>query len=370
MATPQAVTALVRAARPDFSSKADKLVFAIHATLSVNGFSLRKLGQGVDEAVTQGASTLPAEEIDITGWSQPAEDGTLAFLYVPEPGTASAKAAGSAPLLLVKCLPLEGDGGDAGGSLIVSLADTASGKPPASLDLPVDRYVPALAPGAQGYKELPELISKVEGALADALEGGGAGKAAAAAKATASTSASGRTAPTSQQQQREEAEEQERRRREEVEERRRGDPLRDPLIDDSYHRPGMGVLRPPGWGGVGDEDLMPGGLPRPMPMGGPFGVGGVPLGPRGGGGGMHVGPENPMFSDRLRHPHRGPGLGPGMGGPGGGVPGMRWDPINPEGLQGFHPDDFTQPGGARREGLNDIGGPPPGRGADWDEMYG
>ena len=72
-------------------------------------------------------------------------------------------------------------------------------------------------------------------------------------------------------------------------------------------------------------------MPRP---GGPF------LAPRGGG--MHVGPGDPMFDTRI-----GPGGGPAWGGgrPGmpGGLPGsMRWDPIAPEGLRGWNPDDYTR----------------------------
>ena len=59
-------------------------------------------------------------------------------------------------------------------------------------------------------------------------------------------------------------------------------------------------------------------------------------GPLRGGGGMHVGPGDPIF---------GPGrMGGGVGGPPGHGPGMpglppgaRWDPIAPPGMRGFHP---------------------------------
>lgn len=59
-------------------------------------------------------------------------------------------------------------------------------------------------------------------------------------------------------------------------------------------------------------------------------------GPLRGGGGMHVGPGDPIF---------GPGrMGGGLGGPPGHGPGMpglppgaRWDPIAPPGMRGFHP---------------------------------
>ncbi|PNH11084.1 putative proteasome inhibitor [Tetrabaena socialis] len=82
MATPQALSAVIRAARPEFRSAADRVVFAVHAVLSVNGFSLRKVGEGVDEAVSRAASALPAEEADLAGWN--AQQEMYSFLYVPE----------------------------------------------------------------------------------------------------------------------------------------------------------------------------------------------------------------------------------------------------------------------------------------------
>jgi len=68
------------------------------------------------------------------------------------------------------------------------------------------------------------------------------------------------------------------------------------------------------------------------PLGGPFG-GVVPPGrgshgpmpgPLGPLGGMHVGPDHPFFSDRMRHPD----LGPGGFGRGRQPGGARWDPIS------------------------------------------
>ncbi|GLC52452.1 hypothetical protein PLESTB_000630700 [Pleodorina starrii] len=414
MATPQAITAVIRASKPEFKSTADKAAFAVHAILSVNGFSLRKVGEGVDEAAAQGPSALPAEEVDPTGWNRDAggDGGTYSFLYVPESAAAQRQQQQQPPLLLVKCLrlvaeaspgpaPVEGSaagaaaGGSApaqsGGVLLVSLTDVASGGPPASLELQLDRYVPSLAPGASGYEHLDELIRRVEGALAEALEGqqqASKGKTGVAATTTttpgaaAGAAAKGSTGDSPQKRDREAAAVSAAEEAEAEERRRRHDPLR----DDRYYGQGLPTRGSHGWGpvAVGDEDLMPGGLPPPPGLGGlggPFGPGGgVPLGPRGMGGGMHVGPQNPIFADRLRHPRGGPGyppgLGPGgpgggLGGGGGGVPGMRWDPINPEGLQGWSPDDYTREGRMQRgEGFNDIGRPPPGRGTDWDDMFG
>ncbi|KXZ53956.1 hypothetical protein GPECTOR_6g875 [Gonium pectorale] len=355
MATPAAVTAVIRAARPQFNSAADKVAFAVHAVVSVNGFSLRKVGAGVDDVVAAGAASLPAEEGDLHGWNAEAGDagegGTYSFLYAPEAGTQKPT------LLLVKCLHI--DGGQGGGLLLVSMAETASNRLPATRELQVGRFVNSLASGAAGYEMLDDLVGTVQSCLDEAL---GPQESASAAKPRTAEAA------TSQESEREPQRGQERRRRDEEEEEERERVLRDERYRPGF--PGGPTHGPPGWGpaGIGDDDLMPGALPRPPGLGG---LGGVPLGPRGMGGGMHVGPTNPIFADRLRHPRGGPGMGgPGMG-PGGGVPGMRWDPINPEGLQGWNPDDFTRDGRAvRDEGFNDIGRPPPGRGPDWDHMFG
>jgi hypothetical protein len=74
--------------------------------------------------------------------------------------------------------------------------------------------------------------------------------------------------------------------------------------------------------------------------------GGLPAGPLGGDG-MHVGPGHPFFADRMRNPSLIGGGGRGGGGlygPPGLPQGARWDPISPEGLPGWNPDDFQQPG--------------------------
>ncbi|PNW80820.1 hypothetical protein CHLRE_07g331000v5 [Chlamydomonas reinhardtii] len=377
MATPQAVTAVIRASRPEFRSAADRLAFAVHAVVSVNGFSLRKVGDSaVDEAVAAGAAALPAEECGLQGWNQGqaepggagvAEPATYGFLYVPESaGMDRQDNKGSpAPLLLVKCLNLHSAADDTPGVLLASLADAATGRPPVTLELPVARYVSS----GGTYDKMEELIGRVTGALEEALEvpaasrsGAKAAGVSTAGKTAAATPAASTTSQGQQQQPQ--------RGREEG-----PDPDHDPLRDDRYRGAPRGPARgPPGYGVGAEEDWVPGGVPRPPGMGGglmlPGGGGGFA-----GGGGMLVGPDNPIFADRLRHPRMGgPGMGPGGGpgmGPGSGVPGMRWDPIAPEGLQGWHPDDFTREGRAvRGEGFNDIGRPPPGRGPDWDNMFG
>lgn len=112
-------------------------------------------------------------------------------------------------------------------------------------------------------------------------------------------------------------------------------PQKQPPRDDGRFRGGEGedpFARP----GVGARDVVPPGI-RP-PGYGPPRPGGDPFDPLRGGG-MHVGPNDPLF------------LGGGMGGGamrGPLPPGARYDPINPEGLPGWHPDDFVQPPGVGR----------------------
>ncbi|KAI7835435.1 hypothetical protein COHA_010664 [Chlorella ohadii] len=125
--------------------------------------------------------------------------------------------------------------------------------------------------------------------------------------------------------------------------------------------------RPPGIPlGIGADDVVPPGVRPPGYGGGPGFPGVMEPGPLRGGGGMHVGPGDPIF---------GPGrMGGGVGGPPGHAPGMgglppgaRWDPIAPPGMRGFHPDDYQQPPGRVHP---DMAQPGPGRGTDFDQMFG
>ena len=69
--------------------------------------------------------------------------------------------------------------------------------------------------------------------------------------------------------------------------------------------------------------MRPPGAPDIPGMGGPLGGGGLP---GVGGGGMHVGPNDPLFAGHM-------GIGRGRMGAGGLPPGARWDPIGPPGMQ-------------------------------------
>mmetsp|Transcript_9894 Transcript_9894/g.25224 ORF Transcript_9894/g.25224 Transcript_9894/m.25224 type:complete len:237 (-) Transcript_9894:164-874(-) len=128
-----------------------------------------------------------------------------------------------------------------------------------------------------------------------------------------------------------------------------------PLVEPSPLLHGDGSL-------VGADDLVPPGIRPP----GSIHPGLGPFGGRGGGlRGSHVGPDDPIFSGMggRRDGRRPPG--PGL------PPGARWDPINPQGIPGFHPDDFIPDGRPVRDrDVHPDIGPPPGGGGGMDHMFG
>jgi len=349
-----ALLAIIRAARPETRCPEDKLAFAIHSALLANGLKLLAVGPAADST---DVPDMNAPEASVDGWAS-CSPQEYSFLYAL---TASQPPA----LLLLKCLKLDG-------SLLVNLLATPLGPGPAAagaagsqgqapqapetMELPVSRYISASAPDLpSSYQHFEELIKKVQDALEAQVSSKGGPKpnnssAASTRGLQSSTSTSGG---------------------------RRG-PADDPLREG-----------PPRWaGGVpapgrspwvsGDDDMMPGGIGGIPDIGG-LGPGGMMGGPlRGpGGGGLHVGPGHPFFAERVRHPELLPGGGPGgLHGPGG-LPGVRWDPINPEGLQGWNPEDFQRgaPGQGSRPGgpggiHPDVMPMGPGRGTDWDNMFG
>ena len=89
-------------------------------------------------------------------------------------------------------------------------------------------------------------------------------------------------------------------------------------------RPRQPAVPPVGGSDVAPPGMRPPGVPDLPGMGGPLGGGGLP---GVSGGGMHVGPNDPLFAGRF-----GGGRGR-MGGGGGLPPGARWDPIGPPGMQ-------------------------------------
>ncbi|DBB02949.1 TPA: hypothetical protein ACH3X1_013545 [Trebouxia sp. C0004] len=124
--------------------------------------------------------------------------------------------------------------------------------------------------------------------------------------------------------------------------------------DDEFPKESRRIAQPPS-GILGSHDAVPPGFQPP-------GYGGLQEsfpGGMGRTGGMHMGPDDPLFAGRSGMGRSGrPGLNP---------PGARYDPIGPPGMPGFNPDDFQ-----RRLGQihPDMAQPGPGRGADWDSMFG
>jgi hypothetical protein len=387
-----AVAAVLRSASPGFREghPADRLAFAAHACVLAAGYRL--VASGSAAASPASAALLdrdrahpptPAEAPDAAlaaDWnaSGDGDDDEYTFLYAPEEEQEVSEA--KRRMLLLKCLLLGGGGGDdddddengSGRILVATLAPGGGPSAPAApqtVELPLAQFVDAGAgaasgtPSVAGVRNLPELVARVREALTRATPpaaGGVVAGAGAAAAGEAAAGGSGRRADNGDD----------------------DDNDYDPLRVGPRMRPGRGDgLR------VGEEDVMPLGIGG----GGGFGGGGGGLGggglgggpPLGPGGGMHVGPHHPFFADRQRHQP-----------PGGLPPGARWDPIRPEGLEGWSPDDFVRPpgeggggrggggvppgGGRGRGGPGGGGGrvhpdimpPGPGGGANWDSMFG
>ncbi|KAG1669490.1 hypothetical protein FOA52_015657 [Chlamydomonas sp. UWO 241] len=404
-APPSAIAALIKASRPAFGCLGDKVAFAVHAVACASGLQLLATGDQVDSYDLACAS---GAEVEPDGWNK--RQGEYAFLYacarhnsgqvnsssataaqaqVEREGAGDAGGASQAQkVLLVKCVVVGADtlcvtllalgGGDTS-----SAAAAAAAAPPTTLELQLSRTAmpvsvspddrQALSP--QAYGDLPGLVASMQGAMRAQL-GGGAIKSKAAAQTTTSAAAAAAAAPGP------------RAGGSRLQEPVRGG--RDPLLasyddeDGGWAHPGMhpGMRPHPGGfmgggpGGADRDPLMIGGPRRGGVMGGMGGPGGFgmppgPFGP-GGGGGMHVGPGDPLFADRLRHPGGiGSGRGGSMGGPG---MGQRFDPIAPEGLQGWNPEDFQRgvpPPGQEGPPLHpDLAQPGPRRGTDYDNLFG
>jgi hypothetical protein len=375
-----AVAAVLRAAAPAHRQgqpleqlMSDRLAFAAHACVLAAGYRLVASGA---EAASPSAvalfdaprlpSPLPPDAALAADWCGAGEEYT--FLYAPpEVGGGGSGSGGSNKwrgMLLLKVLRLGGggEGGDnnTAATLLATLAAGGGASAPAapqSAELPLARFATLEGSGEEGIvagvRDLPELCLRVGGALAAATGAGGAAAARAeAAAAAAAGPSSGRRPPP---------------------ERGDDDDDHDPLRVSPRMGPPRGLR-------VGEEDVMPfmgggGGVP------GGGGGGGGPLGP---GGGMHVGPGHPFFADRMRH-HPPAGRGSSL------PPGARWDPIRPEGLEGWSPDDYGVGGGGPGSGGNggrggggpggrggrggprvhpDVMPPGPGGGPSWDSMFG
>uniref|UniRef100_A0A061S9F9 Proteasome inhibitor subunit 1 (PI31) n=1 Tax=Tetraselmis sp. GSL018 TaxID=582737 RepID=A0A061S9F9_9CHLO len=316
------ISAIVRSARPSFRSKHDRLAFALHAFVLGKGFKLVAVGKTADEAAAGPASS--AEEVPVDGW-QELQDA-YAFKYVSD-DTASRT-------LILKCII-------AGDMLLAHAAAVGSTVEPSSVELNTDQYATESDDLVKGYRDLDGLAAVLESSLKPSVDA--ALSAGAPSEQRGNESTNKNTVGHGKASHGEAAE------------RAEADRLREPLraTDPS----GVPYLPHPA-PGIGAGDFLPGGGLGPPGMGGPAG------GPMRGGG-MHVGPDSPMFDGRLRHP-----AGPSFGGPW--VPGSRYDPIGPPGMEGFDPDDFRRgpPGRGGPSFHPDIGPPPGMGGTNWDNMFG
>ncbi|GAB4821633.1 hypothetical protein N2152v2_008679, partial [Parachlorella kessleri] len=204
-----------------------------------------------------------------------------------------------------------------------------AGGEPASASLSTQKYTTDAASPTESYQNLPDLVRQLQKLFQAATAApSGAGPLGAAQQAHHGQPASDRDANRDE----------------------RSDPLREGPAGGGR----LGYQPPRIPTGVGADDVVPPGF-RPRALAPQSLVCLVSCG---------AGP--PMFG-----PGRmGGGVGPDL--PGGGrsslPPGARYDPINPAGLPGFNPDDFIPPGPARPH--PDVMQPGPGRGTDWDDMFG
>lgn len=299
-----AVQAVVRAARPALASPAAALAFVAHGHLLAKGYVLVAAGADDVAGFESVASKSPDGSCGPDGWD--ARSDEFAFAYAPE-GRADVR-------IIVRMLVV-------GGSLCVAASSKVEGnereaEDPVTEDFVVSDFVPE---GGQGsfvggpnMKAYVARLEDLEARIKRCFEG-----------------------PSQRK-----------------EDPRRGEGVRrgGPDDDDGLRIPGSG--RNPGWNhhappppaipSVGADDLLPRLDPR-HPLMSP------------GIGGSQVGPNDPIF-------FRGGGVGGHVPHPGRGLPpGARYDPIAPEGLPGFHPDDLIRGGGGgmrRRDDLDDIGMPP------------
>ena len=338
---------VIRASRPQFNSRRDRLAFAVHASTLVAGELVRDessseggdgcgpdtdlvlVGVGNDaETPRVGAGSEDEMEVGVDGWNESSSSsdggGTYAFrYYMKRAHTSSSPAAAESTrreTVLIKAVPLEH-------MLIVSALVTGCSDP-AVIELDVNKFTSANDGGLiEGYRNMEGLCEELARLMEMILTG----------------------------------------RRGEVsgKKKRREGTLREERSDDEYG--GEHMYKE-------DEDEDPLRIPRMLP-GGHVGISGVPhplsvggndldpLGPSMIGipgpnrphyfPGNHVGPGHPMFGGGIPRPGfpggiRGP-LPPGV------PPGARFDPYGPGGV----PDPDGRGGGYHHPDLPPHGGPPP-----------
>ncbi|XP_031398197.1 probable proteasome inhibitor [Punica granatum] len=287
------VMAVIRATRPSFRNKHDKVAFAVHATFLASGYFLTATGTAACE---DGAiSSASSEEVGIDRWNE--IDDEYAFVYAKPAGSRNTRK------VLVKCLAMND-------KLVVNALENGS-REPVHIEIDVDDF--AAEGGGRNYsdqyKDLEKLVENFDKEILSKFDG--SSRPLSSAEATSTTAETGRrsTAETGH---------------------------RSRLIDET----GAGAGEP--WGprihpsGVVLPPVYPDGFSDTVP--GP-GAGVYPgRGGFGGDGSMLLGPDDPRFfggGDRQRPFIRGP---PQPGVP----PGARFDPYGPPDVPDFDPTRFMR----------------------------
>ncbi|KAL0338258.1 UNVERIFIED_CONTAM: putative proteasome inhibitor [Sesamum angustifolium] len=280
MATEQSIMAVIRAARPSFRSRFDKVAFAVHASFVAAGYVLHATGPPAftDDALSSSSSS---DEVGLENWNDLEEN--YAFVYSnPEKGSKK---------VLVKCLVMNDK------LLVDALKEGDSS--PLHLEVDVGQYVEDNGGTNYGsqFKNLGKLVANVNKEILDKLDGSLA--ATSSSQPSSSETRDDRTRP-----------------------RLRVDDTEDPYVSP----PPTGFIVPP-VPGFGGSDIFPGPGAGMYPSRGDIG-----------GGSMLVGPDDPrFFGGRIGEPGFHGGL-PGV------PPGARFDPYGPPGVPGFEPGRFASLG--------------------------
>ena len=329
-----AVVGVLRASRPSFRNGADKVAFALHASLLCRQYKLLAVGTEAScfEKVAQ-----KNEEVDVDGWN--VQDTQYAFAYVPEDRETARVVVKATVLGSALCVA----------ALCEDSADT-SGRThaPVTAEFDLETYTREDVEGTSdvkaGYKLLDRLVARfgeMESTLRKQYDG-------------SAEEAGGRR-------------DRDDRGDDDDESRRTGGSTRpEPHYPPGHHgSPSGGAggsLRRPWPPLVGADDLVPPGIRAPgMPGVGPFPdpMFGGPMR------GSEVGPDDPLFGRRALGGRRSGHIPPSnLRIP----PGARYDPIHPPGI----PDpDFPGSGGQGPRIHPDIGPPGPGgSGGGMDFMFG
>ncbi|EXB36691.1 hypothetical protein L484_016942 [Morus notabilis] len=295
MATEKSVMAVIRAARPSFRNKYDKVAFVVHASFLASGYVLTAAGrQAFSDSALSSSST---DEVGIDGWNE--VDGEYAFVYAnPEKNFKK---------VLVKCLVMNDK------LLVDALAD--GGSEPLHYEINVGDCVEEDGDGnySTQFKNLDKLVKRLESEILSKLDGSSKHSSTTNLRSS-ETSEGTRTYVTEHG-------------------------ARVPESSGVPIHP-SGVLYPP-VNPVGGSDLFPG------PGAGMYG-------PRGdfGSGSMLLGPNDPRWYGGVGEPGF-PGAQPGV------PPGARFDPYGPPGVPGFEPGRFARgprrPGSGTHPDLEHFG---------------